>query len=161
MRILSKEAGEKKLAELGFEKNDLIKLKKAINSPQGMVLVTGPTGSGKTTTLYSILKDISKPTINILTAEDPVEFDLEGIGQVKIREDINFTFEKALRSFLRQDPEVILIGEMRDKITVDTALKASLSITYCFNDGVTSEKLCSHAFCSSFNLLAIRFLPAF
>ena len=141
MRILNKDAGEKKLEELGFEKNDLIKLKKAINSPQGMVLVTGPTGSGKTTTLYSILKDISKPTINILTAEDPVEFDLEGIGQVKIREDINFTFEKALRSFLRQDPEVILIGEMRDKITVDTALKASLTGHLVFSTLHTNNAL--------------------
>ena len=143
MRILNKDAGEKKLEELGFEKNDLIKLKKAINSPQGMVLVTGPTGSGKTTTLYSILKDISKPTINILTAEDPVEFDLEGIGQVKIREDINFTFEKALRSFLRQDPEVILIGEMRDKITVDTALKASLTGHLVFSTLHTNNALAS------------------
>ena len=143
MRILNKDAGEKKLEELGFEKNDLIKLKKAINSPQGMVLVTGPTGSGKTTTLYSILKDISKPSINILTAEDPVEFDLEGIGQVKIREDINFTFEKALRSFLRQDPEVILIGEMRDKITVDTALKASLTGHLVFSTLHTNNALAS------------------
>ena len=118
MRILSKEAGEKKLDELGFEKNDLTKLKKAITSPQGMVIVTGPTGSGKTTTLYSILKTISNPSINILTAEDPVEFEMEGIAQVAIREDINYTFDVALRSFLRQDPEVILIGEMRDKKTI-------------------------------------------
>ena len=84
------------------------KLNKAITSPQGMVIVTGPTGSGKTTTLYSILKTISNPSINILTAEDPVEFEMEGIGQVAIREDINYTFDVALRSFLRQDPEVIL-----------------------------------------------------
>ena len=92
-----------------------------------MVIVTGPTGSGKTTTLYSILKTISNPSINILTAEDPVEFEMEGIAQVAIREDINYTFDVALRSFLRQDPEVILIGEMRDKKTIDTALKASLT----------------------------------
>ena len=127
MRILNKEAGEKKLSELGFEKNDLDKLTKAITSPQGMVLVTGPTGSGKTTTLYSVLKHINKPGMNILTAEDPVEYELEGVGQVQVKESIGYTFEEALRSFLRQDPEVILVGEIRDKATVDIALKASLT----------------------------------
>ena len=141
MRILSKEAGEKKLDELGFEKNDLAKLNKAITSPQGMVIVTGPTGSGKTTTLYSILKTISNPSINILTAEDPVEFEMEGIGQVAIREDINYTFDVALRSFLRQDPEVILIGEMRDKKTIDTALKASLTGHLVFSTLHTNNAL--------------------
>ena len=127
MRILNKEAGEKKLSELGFESKDLEKLTKAIGSPQGMVLVTGPTGSGKTTTLYSILKHINKPGMNILTAEDPVEYELEGVGQVQVKEAIGYTFEEALRSFLRQDPEVILVGEIRDKATVDIALKASLT----------------------------------
>ena len=127
MRILNKEAGEKKLSELGFDSKDLEKLSKAISSPQGMVLVTGPTGSGKTTTLYSVLKHINKPGMNILTAEDPVEYELEGIGQVQVKESIDFTFESALRSFLRQDPEVILVGEIRDKATVDIALKASLT----------------------------------
>jgi len=127
MRILNKEAGEKKLSELGFESKDLEKLTKAITSPQGMVLVTGPTGSGKTTTLYSVLKHINKPGMNILTAEDPVEYELEGVGQVQVKEAIGYTFEEALRSFLRQDPEVILVGEIRDKATVDIALKASLT----------------------------------
>jgi len=127
MRILNKDAGDKALNELGFEKNDLNKLTKAITSPQGMVLVTGPTGSGKTTTLYSILKHINKPSMNILTAEDPVEYELEGVGQVHVREDIGYTFASALRSFLRQDPEVILVGEIRDKDTVDIALKAALT----------------------------------
>ncbi len=127
MRILNKDAGDKKLSELGFEISDLNKLTKAVSSPQGMVLVTGPTGSGKTTTLYSILKHINKPSMNILTAEDPVEYELEGIGQVHVREDIGYTFASALRSFLRQDPEVILVGEIRDKETVDIALKASLT----------------------------------
>ena len=127
MRILNKDAGDKKLSELGFETSDLNKLTKAITSPQGMVLVTGPTGSGKTTTLYSILKHINKPSMNILTAEDPVEYELEGVGQVHVREDIGYTFASALRSFLRQDPEVILVGEIRDKETVDIALKASLT----------------------------------
>ena len=127
MRILNKDAGDKALSELGFEKHDLEKLIKAVTSPQGMVLVTGPTGSGKTTTLYSILKHINKPSMNILTAEDPVEYELEGIGQVHVREDIGYTFASALRSFLRQDPEVILVGEIRDKDTVDIALKAALT----------------------------------
>ncbi len=127
MRILNKDAGDKALADLGFEKKDLQKLVKAITSPQGMVLVTGPTGSGKTTTLYSVLKHINKPGMNILTAEDPVEYEMEGIGQVQIKEGIGYTFEEALRSFLRQDPEVILVGEIRDKATVDIALKAALT----------------------------------
>ena len=127
MRILNKDAGDKALNELGFDNKDLEKLIKAITSPQGMILVTGPTGSGKTTTLYSILKHINKPGMNILTAEDPVEYEMEGIGQVQIKEGIGYTFDEALRSFLRQDPEVILVGEIRDKATVDIALKAALT----------------------------------
>ena len=127
MRLLNKEAGDKSLDKLGFADQDLKVLNEAIRSPQGMVLVTGPTGSGKTTTLYSILKTINKPSMNILTAEDPVEYELEGVGQVQVRDDIGYTFETALRSFLRQDPEVILVGEIRDKATVDIALKAALT----------------------------------
>jgi type IV pilus assembly protein PilB len=127
MRILNKDAGDKALADLGFESKDLDKLVKAITSPQGMVLVTGPTGSGKTTTLYSVLKHINKPGMNILKAEDPVEYEMEGVGQVQVKEAIGYTFEEALRSFLRQDPEVILVGEIRDKATVDIALKAALT----------------------------------
>jgi len=127
MRILNKDAGEKQLSDLGFEENDFNKLIKSVTSPQGMILVTGPTGSGKTTTLYSILKHINKPELNILTAEDPVEYEMDGIGQVQIRDDIGYTFATALRSFLRQDPEVILVGEIRDKDTVDIALKAALT----------------------------------
>ena len=127
MRILNKDEGAKSLDALGFQDEDLANLTEAINSPQGMVLVTGPTGSGKTTTLYTILQTINKPSLNILTAEDPVEYELEGVGQVQVREDIGYTFESALRSFLRQDPEVILVGEIRDKATVDIALKAALT----------------------------------
>ena len=127
LRILNKDAGDKALSDLGFEDKDLKKLVKAITSPQGMVLVTGPTGSGKTTTLYSVLKHINKPDMNILTAEDPVEYEMEGVGQVQVKESIGYTFEEALRSFLRQDPEVILVGEIRDKATVDIALKAALT----------------------------------
>ena len=98
-----------------------------LDAHQGLVLVTGPTGSGKTTTLYSILKEVSKPHLNILTAEDPVEYELDGVGQVQIKDDIGYDFGRALRSFLRQDPEIILVGEMRDKETVDIGLKAALT----------------------------------
>ena len=127
MRILNKDAGDITLEQLNFEEQDLKSLRKSIHSTQGLILVTGPTGSGKSTTLYSILKEVSKPHLNILTAEDPVEYELDGVGQVQIKDDIGFTFAKALRSFLRQDPEIILVGEMRDKETVDIGLKAALT----------------------------------
>ena len=127
MRVLNKDAGDISLEQLNFEENDLKNLRKAIHGTQGLVLVTGPTGSGKTTTLYSILKEVSKPHLNILTAEDPVEYELDGVGQVQIKDDIGFNFSTALRSFLRQDPEIILVGEMRDKETVDIGLKAALT----------------------------------
>ena len=127
MRVLNKDAGDISLEQLNFEETDLNNLRKAIHGTQGLVLVTGPTGSGKTTTLYSILKEVSKPHLNILTAEDPVEYELDGVGQVQIKDDIGFNFSTALRSFLRQDPEIILVGEMRDKETVDIGLKAALT----------------------------------
>jgi len=127
MRVLNKDAGDITLEQLNFEDADLKNLRKAIHSTQGLVLVTGPTGSGKSTTLYSILKEVSKPHLNILTAEDPVEYELDGVGQVQIKDDIGLTFSAALRSFLRQDPEIILVGEMRDKETVDIGLKAALT----------------------------------
>ena len=127
MRVLNKDAGDISLEQLNFEETDLKNLRKAIHGTQGLVLVTGPTGSGKTTTLYSILKEVSKPHLNILTAEDPVEYELDGVGQVQIKDDIGFNFATALRSFLRQDPEIILVGEMRDKETVDIGLKAALT----------------------------------
>ena len=127
MRVLNKDAGDISLEQLNFEETDLKNLRKAIHGTQGLVLVTGPTGSGKTTTLYSILKEVSKPQLNILTAEDPVEYELDGVGQVQIKDDIGLNFATALRSFLRQDPEIILVGEMRDKETVDIGLKAALT----------------------------------
>tara|TARA_B100001057_G_scaffold200015_1_gene200718 strand:+ start:15391 stop:17136 length:1746 start_codon:yes stop_codon:yes gene_type:complete len=127
MRILNKDAGDISLEQLNFDENDLKNLRKAIHGTQGLILVTGPTGSGKTTTLYSILKEVSQPHLNILTAEDPVEYELDGVGQVQIRDDIGYDFGRALRSFLRQDPEIILVGEMRDKETVDIGLKAALT----------------------------------
>tara|TARA_B110000503_G_scaffold105473_1_gene157357 strand:+ start:2772 stop:4739 length:1968 start_codon:yes stop_codon:yes gene_type:complete len=126
MRIL---AGDPALSldKLGFDKDDYNKIIDAISAPQGMVLVTGPTGSGKTTTLYGALQYINKPDINILTAEDPVEYYLEGAGQVQANEKIGLTFSEILRSFLRQDPEVILVGEIRDQETIDIAIKAALT----------------------------------
>ena len=127
MRVLNKDAGDISLEQLHFEETDLKILRKAIHGTQGLILVTGPTGSGKTTTLYSILKEVSQPHLNILTAEDPVEYELDGVGQVAIRDDIGYDFGRALRSFLRQDPEIILVGEMRDKETVDIGLKAALT----------------------------------
>ncbi len=127
MRILNKDAGDITLEQLNFDPSDLKILRKNIHGTQGLILVTGPTGSGKTTTLYSILKEVSKPHLNILTAEDPVEYELDGVGQVQIKDDIGLNFASALRSFLRQDPEIILVGEMRDKETVDIGLKAALT----------------------------------
>ena len=126
MRIL---AGNPALSldKLGFDSNDYNKIIDAINAPQGMVLVTGPTGSGKTTTLYGALQEINKPDTCILTAEDPVEYYLEGAGQVQANEKIGLTFSAILRAFLRQDPEVILVGEIRDQETIDIAIKAALT----------------------------------
>jgi len=127
MRILDPDSANFTLDELGFDDATLKRLRKAIHSPQGMILVTGPTGSGKSTTLYGVLKELNQSDINILTAEDPVEYDLSGVGQVHVRDDIGLTFASALRSFLRQDPEVIMVGEIRDKETGDIAIKASLT----------------------------------
>jgi type IV pilus assembly protein PilB len=127
MRILDKGAISMSIDSLGFDASDLKKVKSAIDAPQGMVLVTGPTGSGKTTTQYAALQRINREGINILTAEDPVEYNLDGIAQVHVKENIGLTFAAALRSFLRQDPEVILVGEIRDKETVDIAIKAALT----------------------------------
>ena len=126
MRLL-KGSPELALDKIGFLPQDYNKLKIAINAPQGMVLVTGPTGSGKSTTLYAALQTINHPGKSILTAEDPVEYYLEGLGQVQANEQIGLTFTSILRSFLRQDPEVILVGEIRDKETVEMAIKAALT----------------------------------
>ena len=115
------------LDQIGIPPEELLKFTKAIESPQGMILVTGPTGSGKTTTLYAALQHISKPELNVLTAEDPVEYTMEGIGQIQANEGIGLSFANILRAFLRQDPEIILVGEIRDKETVDIAIKAALT----------------------------------
>ena len=115
------------LDKIGLSEKNFNRVVDAITSPQGMVLVTGPTGSGKTTTLYGALQYINEPELNIMTAEDPVEYYLEGIGQVQANEKIGLSFSAILRAFLRQDPEVILVGEIRDQETVDIAVKAALT----------------------------------
>jgi type IV pilus assembly protein PilB len=127
MRLLDKSNLQLDMTKLGFEANQLEGFQDCIHRPYGMVLVTGPTGSGKTTTLYSALSELNKSTENISTAEDPVEFNLEGINQVQMHEDIGLNFAAALRSFLRQDPDIIMVGEIRDFETAEIAVKAALT----------------------------------
>jgi type IV pilus assembly protein PilB len=127
MRILDPKSLMVDLTQLGFPELALHKFQTAIELPYGIVLVTGPTGSGKTTTLYSALKTINQPDVNIMTAEDPVEFNFEGINQVAVRADIGLTFTAALRSFLRQDPDIVMVGEIRDGDTAEIAIRAALT----------------------------------
>jgi len=127
MRLLDKSKLMLDMTKLGFEPASLERFKTAISKPYGIVLVTGPTGSGKTNTLYSALSSLNKPDTNIMTAEDPVEFNLAGINQVQVREAIGLNFAAVLRSFLRQDPNIILVGEIRDYETAEIAVKAALT----------------------------------
>src|SRR6059036_1835344 len=127
LRLLDKENLMLDMTRLGFEQESLDKFEKAIFKPYGMVLVTGPTGSGKTNTLYSSISKVNSPETNIITAEDPVEFNLHGINQVQMKEQIGLNFAAALRSFLRQDPNIILVGEIRDFETAEIAVKAALT----------------------------------
>jgi type IV pilus assembly protein PilB len=127
LRLLDKENLRLDMTKLGFEPESLEKFQKAILKPYGMVLVTGPTGSGKTNTLYSAISLVNKPDTNIMTAEDPVEFQLHGVNQVQMKEQIGLNFAAALRSFLRQDPNIILVGEIRDFETAEIAIKAALT----------------------------------
>jgi len=127
LRILDRGHLESDLGALGFAESDLHALRTAIARPCGLVLVTGPTGSGKTTTLYAALAELNTPAINICTAEDPIEFPLHGINQVQTRDDIGLSFATALRAFLRQDPDVVMVGEIRDLETADIAVKAALT----------------------------------
>ncbi len=127
LRLLDKDKLMLDMTRLGFEQESLAKFETAIARPWGMVLVTGPTGSGKTNTLYSSIAKINTPETNIMTAEDPVEFNLAGVNQVQVRENIGLNFAAALRSFLRQDPNIILVGEIRDFETAEIAVKAALT----------------------------------
>ncbi len=127
LRILDKGAVMLDLDNLGFPEDTLEKIKRCVRRPHGMFVVTGPTGSGKSTTLYSVLRYIDAPEKNIITVEDPVEYQLRGINQVQVNPDVGLTFASALRSILRQDPDIILIGEIRDHETMDIAIKAALT----------------------------------
>ncbi|MFC5044447.1 GspE/PulE family protein [Aquimarina hainanensis] len=127
LRLLNRNTQEVSLTDLGFTAHELLQYREASKQPQGIILISGPTGSGKTTTLYATLKELNKETSNILTIEDPIEYTLEGINQVQLREDIEFDFPAALRAFLRQDPDIIMVGEIRDDKTANMAIKAALT----------------------------------
>ena len=127
LRLLDKSNLQLDMTKLGFDQKPLADFRDAIHQPYGMVLVTGPTGSGKTTTLYSAMADLNDVETNISTAEDPIEFNLMGINQVQMHEDIGLNFAAALRSFLRQDPDIIMVGEIRDFETAEIAVKAALT----------------------------------
>jgi len=127
LRLLDKGNLQLDMAKLGFDPKPLADFEWAIHQPWGMVLVTGPTGSGKTTTLYSALSDLNQIDVNISTAEDPVEYNLPGINQVQMHDEIGLNFAMALRSFLRQDPDIIMVGEIRDFETAEIAVKAALT----------------------------------
>lgn len=127
MRLLDKQTGRLNMTYLGLSENDYKELKRLIYRPHGIILVTGPTGSGKTTTLYSALTDLNDQTRNILTAEDPIEFQLDGIGQTQVNNKVDMTFAKSLRAMLRQDPDVVMVGEIRDLETAEIAVQASLT----------------------------------
>ncbi|MGI5863425.1 MAG: type II secretion system ATPase GspE [Myxococcales bacterium] len=139
MRLLDKSAVLLNLEDLGFEGDQLKSMEALINKSHGILLVTGPTGSGKTTTLYAALSRINKPDLNILTAEDPVEYQLQGIGQTPVNPKIGLTFASALRSFLRQDPDVIMVGEIRDLETAEIAIQASLTGHLVFSTVHTND----------------------
>jgi type IV pilus assembly protein PilB len=127
MRILDKDEGLVSLGDLGFVGRDLNSLKEAIKDPYGIILITGPTGSGKSTTLYALLRMLNKEGVNIVTLEDPVEYVLDGVGQSQVRPEIDYTFASGLRSILRQDPDIIMVGEIRDTETAELAVHAALT----------------------------------
>lgn len=127
MRLLDKKAGRLSLSQLGMADRDLAAMRNMISKPHGIILVTGPTGSGKTTTLYGALSDLNDTSRNILTVEDPIEYSLPGIGQTQVNTKVDMTFAKGLRAILRQDPDVVMIGEIRDLETVEIAIQASLT----------------------------------
>jgi general secretion pathway protein E len=127
MRLLDKAGAVLDINQLGVEKRNLDTMLKLLSKPNGIILVTGPTGSGKTTTLYACLTQINKPDLNILTVEDPIEYQLDGIGQMQVNPKIDFTFASGLRAILRQDPDVVMVGEIRDTETAEIAIQASLT----------------------------------
>ncbi len=143
MRLLNQSAGILDLAQLGIPGHMLTRLRRLIHSPHGLVLVTGPTGSGKTTTLYSMLKELNNPSVKIITVEDPVEYRLPGVNQVQVNTKIDLSFARVLRSMLRQDPDIVLVGEMRDAETASIGLRTSMTghlvlSTLHTNDAISS-----------------------
>jgi type II secretory ATPase GspE/PulE/Tfp pilus assembly ATPase PilB-like protein len=148
MRILDASAVNHNLDELGLEPERLKELKNELRQPHGIIIVTGPTGSGKSTTLYSALSYLKDPTKNITTVEDPVEYRLAGINQIQVKPEIELDFARCLRAILRQDPDIVLIGEIRDKETVEIAIKASLTghlvlSTFHTNDAERDTDCCT------------------
>lgn len=127
MRLLSRSPSFLELENLGMKADELDRFSTSLKYPNGIILITGPTGSGKTTTLYAALNLLNKPNVNISTVEDPIEYNLEGINQVQVKEDIGMSFGNALRAFLRQDPDIIMVGEIRDKETAEIAIRAALT----------------------------------
>ncbi|HEY4478422.1 MAG TPA: GspE/PulE family protein, partial [Candidatus Paceibacterota bacterium] len=127
MRILDQEKGVKKLDGLGMTNKNLSLIKEAIQRPYGLILITGPTGSGKSTTLYSMLNEVDKESFNVLSLEDPIEYNMEGVNQSQVHPEINYTFATGLRTTLRQDPDIIMVGEIRDKETAQLAVQAALT----------------------------------
>lgn len=127
MRLLDKQAGRLNMSHLGLMSDDHVRLTELVHRPHGIILVTGPTGSGKTTTLYAALSDLNDGSRNILTAEDPIEYQLEGIGQTQVNTKVDMTFARALKAMLRQDPDVVMVGEIRDLETAEIAVQASLT----------------------------------
>jgi type IV pilus assembly protein PilB len=155
MRILDPKSLMVDLTKLGFEEQALKQFDNAIKQPYGIILVTGPTGAGKTTSLYSALKTINTTDVNIMTAEDPVEFNFDGINQVLVKTEIGLTFAAALRSFLRQDPDIILVGEIRDGETAEIAIRAALTGHLVFSTLHTNDAP------SSINRLIDMGIPAY
>jgi type IV pilus assembly protein PilB len=176
MRVLDNNLNRVDIEKLGFETEPLMRLKECCQRPHGMILACGPTGSGKTTTLYSILKFIDTPGKNIVTVEDPVEYQMKGLNQVNIRFEVGLTFTATLRSILRQDPDVIMIGEIRDAETLDIAVKAALtghlvlsslhtttaagSIVRMINMGIEPFLICSSVNCFVAQRLLRKICPS-
>lgn len=143
MRVIDLSGGTTSLDKLGFSENNFSVLKKNIEAPYGLILITGPTGSGKTSTLYSILNEVNHPGSNIITVEDPVEQQLEGINQVQVNQQIDLTFASGLRSILRQDPNIVMVGEIRDAETAEMAIQASLTGHLVFSTLHTNDSISS------------------
>lgn len=127
LRLLGNDSGHLDIKKLGFSEEERERYTTAVKKPNGIILISGPTGSGKTTTLYATLKEINKPTNNVITIEDPIEYTLDGINQVQLKEDIGLNYSEALRTFLRQDPDIIMLGEIRDAQTAQMAVRAALT----------------------------------